>query len=459
MKTSRQTVEGKEFLIVELVLVRQKGKGFYVGKLPADDLLHLHTVEPTRYNVLREAALKAKFEDYEDYFANRISKVREIPEELGAERELSGERVRRIKDFLNGREYALFPNTVIVTCDLMNDVVDISEEIGIADLVKSGNAALPIFKKTPSPILYIPYEKASLLVVDGQHRLKGLSKADDDVRKDYEVLVAFILGFDRSVTASLFYTINYEQKPVNRSLLYHLMSEFSTELDRITFMHEVVKILNETEGSPFYARVKMLGRIEEGTPDEMRERMTISQAFLIEYLERTISATAMRGNLYPPIFLHYYVHASKRIQIMRFIFRYFQAISRLKREEWGNPRESVICNAMTIGAFIKVMHFVFVKMFVEDFGLDPDKIDGVTVESLMEKLDGLQEMSFSKKTYGGVSSAGALNQIMRDILINIKYLDAKTYDGFVDRYRAKYVTTFKAWMAENVREAKQQPTA
>ena len=458
MKTYKETIEGKEFLIVELVPVRQKGREFYIGKMPANDLLHVCTVEPTRYDILKEIARKATDTDYEDYFANRIGKDRGIPPDLGAERELSTDRVKKIRKFLNEEEFAFFPNNIIVTCDLMNDVIDIGEEAEVKDLVRSGNAVLPILINTRNSTLYIPFEENSLLVVDGQHRLAGLNEADVNVKEGYEVLVAFIIGFDRSVTAKLFYTINYEQKPVKKSLLYHLMSEFSKELTSITFMHEVVKILNETKGSPFYTRVKMLGRIDDDTPNEIREKMTISQAFLIEYLERTISVKAMRGKLYPPIFLYYYTHENKRVEIIRFIIRYFQAVSRLKKDEWDNPRESIICNSMSIGAFIKIMHFVFVKMFVEEFGLDPNKIAGVTVDSLMQKLDGIQDMSFSKETYGGASSAGGLNQIMKDILIRIKYLDAKSYEDFTNTYRDNYVTPFKNWIYKNVEEVKQKAT-
>lgn len=459
MRTDKVKIEEKEFLVVELVPVRQKGAEFYIGKISANYLLYLYTVEPTRYDILKETALKATYEDYEDWFVYLTSKEREIPTDVGAERELSSERVKKVREFLNTKEYAFFPNTIILTCDLMNDVIEINEEFDFGELVRSGNARLPILKKTPNLILYIPFEKNSLLVVDGQHRLAGLEGADDSVKNDYEVLVAFMLGFDRSVTAELFYTINYEQKPVNKSLLYHLMGEFTKDLDKITFMHETVKILNEIEGSPFYTRVKMLGRIGEATPPEIREKMTISQAFLIENLERTISPKSIRSNVYPPIFLYYYTHGNKRVEIIRFILRYFEAISRIKEEEWDNPKESIICNAMSIGAFIKIMHFVFVKMFVDEYELDPNKIAEVTVDSLMQKLDGIQGMSFSKEKYGGASSAGGLNQIMKDIMIRIKYLDAKSYEDFVKEYKSKYVTPFKNWINENVKEIKQETTA
>jgi hypothetical protein len=93
-------------------------------------------------------------------------------------------------------------------------------------------------------------------------------------------------------------------------------------------------------------------------------------------------------------------------------------------------------------------------MFVDEFKLDPNKIVQVTADSLMEKMDGIQKISFSKDKYGGASSAGGLNQIMKDILVSIKYLDAKTYDGFIKNYKSEYVAPFKKWINENVKEVK-----
>ena len=263
-----------------------------------------------------------------------------------------------------------------------------------------------------------------------------------------------MIKIDRATRAELFYTINYNQKPVNKSLLYQLMGEFSREIDRITFMHEAVKILNEVEKSPLFQRVKMLGRIPPETPIEIREKMTISQAFLIDSFERTISANSIRSPIYPPIFIYYYHNENKRVEIIKFILKYFQAVRRIKNTEWDNPTEYIICNSMGIGAFIRIMHFVFVKMFVKDFTNDPDGIEEVTVQTLTKKLDGIQEIDFSKEAYGGASSAGGLNQLVKDITSKMTYLGSMNYGQFTEDYRENYATPFKNWLYDNVKELK-----
>lgn len=449
--------EGKIFLKLEMFPVYQKEQRFYVAKIPAKYLLELYTVKPTNYDIIKEAALAATFSDHADYFGHLKDESAKAVDRNDFERELEKGRVNDIRDFLNDNEYALFPNTVILTCDLINDEIDIDRSTTIESLIRLGEAKLPFLQQSEGSddryVLYIPYEPRSVLVVDGQHRLEGLKAAKEEVKEKYEILVAFILGFDRSVTAQLFYTINYNQKPVSRSLLYQLMGEFSKELDKTTFMHETVKILNEIVKSPFYMRVKMLGKIVEGTPVEIKNKMTISQAFLIEYLEKTITYKSTH-TIYPPIFLYYYNKEDSQIEIIKFILKYFQAISRIKREDWENPQESIICNAMGIGAFIRVMHFIFVKMFVAEFKLDPNKIISVSVNSLMEKLDGIDRMNFSKSSYAG-SSASGLNQVMKDIIKNMRYFEESTYEEFIAKYKRDYLDQFTQWFCSHVKKPKE----
>jgi len=461
METKKESFAGKEYIIVELVKVKQKGKIFYLGKVPAKYLLETYTVNPTEYDFNKQSIMAAQFKGYEEYFGYLLDRVGETPDKKDSERNLDAKRVKAIKQFLEEKEYSLFPNAIIVTCDLLNSEPDMPVNLSIDELLANGEVRLPyLVDKEDGPIdavLYIPYEKNMVLVLDGQHRIAGLKEAENiDKENDYELMIAFMLGFDRSVSAELFYTINYHQKPVNRSLLYELMGEFSRELDRTTFLHGAVKVLNEVEKSPFYLRVKMLGRIEPGTPDKVREKMTISQASLIDYLMPTISKKAIRRPMYPPIFLYYYGNKNKRIEIIKYILKYFQALSRIKNDEWDNPTSSIICNTMGIGAFTKIMYFIFIKMFKEDFKFNPDKIEGVKVADLVEKLAGIEEMSFNKERYGGASSEGGLKTLMEDIVSKIGYLGGRDYWEFERNFKQDYVVHFKNWLTENVEGLKKK---
>jgi len=450
------TINDNKFIGFEVTPVRQKGKIFYFGKVPAKFFLGAYTVEPAEYDVGKATSLAKTYRNDKEYAEFRLDIVRKKSEidTKSFERKLDRPRVKEITDFLNKDKYALFPNSIIVMCDLINDNVDVppgTKITDIADLIGKGEENMAFLQETEETdgqtMLYIPDNRNALLIIDGQHRIKGLEDAEEEVINNYDVLVSFIVGFDRAVVAKLFYTINYTQKPVNKSLLYHLMGEFSHKLDERTFLHEVVRVLNEVSDSPLYQRIKMLGTIDYSASYEIREKMTISQAFLIDYLLRSIDAGAKLG-LYPPIFLPYYKKEEKQVEIIRFLMNYFGAIKELNRGDWDNPRQSIICKTIGIGAFIRVMYLFFVKMFIEEgFDRDISKIANVQVNDIMGKMDGSQKIDFSTDgPYGKAASGGSLDKLKEEIAERIDYFGGLSYEDFISDYRTRYLRPFREWL-------------
>jgi len=458
MKTGKVQYNGHEFLDIELVPVNQGSSRFFVGIVPVDYFLNIYTVKPVKYDSEKEAAVAATFEGDQEYFEYRVSTKLKRADSDDFERPENKKRIAEIAEFLNTKEYPLFPNTIIVTCNLINDEINIPIDTTMEKLASENIVDLPYLREdstnSDTVHLYIPNKPNSVLVIDGQHRLRGLEQASDEIRNNYQILVSFMLGFPRAVVAEFFYTINYNQKPVSRSILYDLMGTFSYELNEITFMHEVVRVLNEVERSPFYRRIKMLGVVERSATPAIRSRMTISQAFLIDYLVNTISKDAMQSNTYPPIFLYYYQDKNKHSYIIKFLLNYFQAIRKTRNNDWENPQVSIICNSIGIGALIRVMHFIFLKMFIVDFAKDPRKIEGVGMTQLEEKLSGIEHVNFSKEKWAGVSSGGALNNLMKEIVSSIKYLEAPEYNKFIDNYKVAYVGPFKEWLHSAIKNDK-----
>jgi DGQHR domain-containing protein len=458
MNTELMDIGKNKFLRIPVMPISQKNKNFYLAKMSARSLINVYTVEPAEYNVEKEAARAATFPEYAEYIGERLKEKRDLVVSKKYERLEKKERVEEIAEFLNKDEYALFPNTIIVTCELINTSLDY-EPGREADVFKLlGETATPLsFLEEPKEpgeqtFLYVPYMKKSILIIDGQHRLRGLEEADPAVTDNYEILVSFIVGFSWSVVAKLFYTINYTQKAVNKSLLYHLTGEFSPELDEITFMHETVRALNEVSQSPLFKRIKMLGTVDYSLPPEDRKKMTISQAFLIDYLHNTISIGAI-NRIYPPIFLYYYQRREKwRVEIVRFLMKYFEAIRESRRNDWDNPTESIICNTLGVGAFIRILHFLFVKMFITDFDKNPSMITEVTVPYLVSKLKGIDKVDFSKSgEYGRVASGGSLNKLRGELVEKIIYFGKPTFDDFIEEYRQAYLGEYKQWLKANLK--------
>lgn len=458
MKTELINIGENKFLKIPVMPISQKNKNFYLAKMPARFLIDTYTVKPAEYNVEKEAARAATFPEYAEYIGDRLKEERALTDSKKYERLENKERVEEIADFLNKDEHALFPNTIIVTCELINTSLDYESgrEADVFEVLGKKPTTLS-FLEEPKNIggqmfLYVPYRKESILIIDGQHRLRGLEEADPSVTDHYEVLVSFIVGFSWSVVAKLFYTINYTQKAVNKSLLYHLTGEFSPELDEITFMHETVRALNEVSQSPLFKRIKMLGTVDYSLPAEDRKRMTISQAFLIDYLHSTISISAI-NSIYPPIFLYYYQRREKwRVEVVRFLMKYFEAIKESRQNDWDNPGESIICNTLGVGAFIRILHFLFVKMFIADFGKDPSMITEVTVPYLVSKLNGIDKVDFSKSgEYGRVASGGSLNKLRGELVGKITYFGKPTFESFIEEYRQTYLDEYKQWLKANLK--------
>ncbi|KAA0245643.1 MAG: DGQHR domain-containing protein [Candidatus Brocadia sp. AMX2] len=444
------------FIEIELVPILQKEKSFFFGKVLAKDLLHIYTVRPAKYDSKKHSSFAKSFEDDKEYYEYLVKQDEERIAIKDFQREPDKSRINKIAKFLEDEEFPFFPNTIIATCDLINDIQEfgISFDSTFEQFIQISNrpAHLSFLKKQGDDkyILYIPFVEHSVLVIDGQHRLKGLETATAIIQENFELLISFIIGFDRSVIAQLFYTINYEQKSVNKSLLYHLTGEFSSELDELTFMHNVVKILNELENSPFHGKIKMLGINPKEATSEMKEKLTISQAFLIDYLIRTISATSI-NSYSQPIFLYYYKNKELQIEIIRFLIRYFNAIREIKKNDWDNPSTNILTKGIGIAALIKVLHFLFVKMFIDEWDTDPLKLASVSKEDLIKKLDGLLDVDFSKEgEFGGAASGGSINKLSQRIIEKVKYFSFNNYKEFFENYKSVYLPEFKEWIKNKI---------
>ena len=446
-------IDKVKFLKTELVKISQKEKHFYIGKIPARHFLKLYTVEPAEYDIEKHTALASEFSDDSEYYSYLIGEDRKRIDDKAFQRKENETRIKEISQFLSKESFALFPNSIIITCDLLNDYLDATYSdfnFSIAKLSDKYKGLSYLEKKDDKYYLYTPYKNNTLLIIDGQHRIKGIENSSEEIINNYELLVSLIIEYDRSAVAKLFYTINYTQKSVNKSLLYHLTGEFSHELNEITFMHEMVKILNELDQSPFHKRIKMLGDVPKGLEPEDKERLSISQAFLIDYLKGTISKSSIKS-LHQPIFLYYFKNSELQIEIIRFIIRYFSAIKEIKRADWDNPKNSIICKTISIGAFIKVLHFLFAKIFIEEFKGKPAAIKELSTETLKDYLKGIQNIDFSNDSpFAGVASGGSLNKLKEVIIQKMDYFEGDSYKDFLKIFKNRYLEPFKAWNEKNL---------
>lgn len=111
--------------------------------------------------------------------------------------------------------------------------------------------------------LNIPIVSRAAQIIDGQHRIEGLKeaiKAESWVRT-IEIPVAIYKYLDTRACADLFLSINTEQKPAPRSLVYDLYGEASVAVVDVPAVRarDIAMSLNETADSPYHDLIRFPG--------------------------------------------------------------------------------------------------------------------------------------------------------------------------------------------------------
>ena len=190
--------------------------------------------------------LKTKWADVDAYIF--MAKVKDIlpiyyvavrgrdSVEGAVQRVLNKRRIENIKDFiLDGN---MFFNTFILNWT--------NTECPVT--VKNGKIVMPIISSAAQ-------------VIDGQHRLAGLSAAieKNDRIGDESILIVLTQNMTTKDAAKIFLNINTEQKPVPQSLVYDLFGEVKGKDSNIVRAKDLADKLNDDKDSPYYQCVKRPG--------------------------------------------------------------------------------------------------------------------------------------------------------------------------------------------------------
>jgi len=443
-----EIINGFEFLSLEIEKISQKGHFFNIAIAPAKQIVKMFTVSPAEYDIKKYSELAEKNIDEKDYYDTIVSNKKK---QTDFQREKDTGRVNKIRDYIDSNEYAFFPNTIICTieCIEIPEEEDIKNFIFKSTEIESSTISYFI-QRNDKTIVLIPIIEKSILVIDGQHRLEGLKEyftsTEPNENIEYDLLLSLFIGFDRAIIAQQFYTINYEQKPVNKSILYHLMGEFSDEIDEITILHNFTRLLNEYEKSPFYHRIKMLGRIPKNAED--RHLYSISQAFIIDELIKTVSKKSI-NSFYQPCFLFYLSSNELQIEIVKFLIRYFTAVKEL-RDDWNDPTQSILSKGMGVGALIKVLQLLIPILFKDKFNRDPLELIKIDLKSIKLLLGGIENVDLAP--FSGQGSEGSISKIKEAFVEGIDFFNCDKFSEFEDSFKKNYLSNFKAWNKSIINE-------
>lgn len=189
----------------------------------------------------------------------------------GIQRKLDPYRIKSIAEFCKTKN-AMFPTPIILSAS--SDYFKINAEESTLAIPEIGEE-----------------ENKFCSIVDGQHRLEGLKESG--VIEKFELLVSFVFDTDPSRDAFLFSTINGNQKPVSRSLIYDLYGLSRSRTVEKT-CNKVMRSLNGEDNtrSELSGRIKMLGY-----KDDFSQNGIVSQAAMIKNLMKLITDKSERDNI------------------------------------------------------------------------------------------------------------------------------------------------------------------
>ena len=200
-------------------------------------------------------------------------------------------------------------------------------------------------------------------VIDGQHRLGGL-KNSNYISK-FQIPVVLMFNLIPEEKAYVFSIINSKQTRVNMSLIYDLFA-LSSKRSPYKTCHETARALNKEQDSPFYNRLKMLGKKEES-----QELASLSQGTFIKYMLELISKNPeddalkiKRGEQLidnEQLVLRNYFITEKDSVILKIIFNLFTAVSIVFKEEWITPEKYILSKSIGFGAIIKAFPVLYKK--------------------------------------------------------------------------------------------------
>ncbi len=374
---TRAEYKAIEFKCLE---VKQPIGTYYVGVIKHEDLVKISYADIRRLEVGDEK--------------------REVEIYSGIQRELSKKRVKEISRYVNLVD-ATFPSSVIL--HIKEEDVEYDAE---------------------TQKMLLPVRENVAKVLDGQHRIAGLENFAGG-SDDFDVNVTIFIEMELEDQAIVFATINKTQTKVNKSLVADLFAFAKFRSPQKT-CHNIVRALNQKEGSPFKDKIKILGTADD------KEKETITQATFSDKLIGYISKDPMGDrNTYkkggvPERYsgadlerrpLRNLFIDEEDALIAKIVWNYFDAVQEKWPNAWWNVEKEMILNKST--GFLAFMRFF------RDAYLNADRIGAVVPKEHYKALfdrTTLEERDFNRENFlpGSGGQTKLYNQLVDECEINSK---------------------------------------
>jgi len=372
-----------DYICVPYLMVNQPIGSFYLTKLSWKDLLDIAATDIRR--IENETNSGDGFDSY-----------------LGIQREVTESRVKEISEYVNTFD-ATFPTSIILAIS-SKEYSFKGEKVDLQDYLKMDTEE--DYDEIDNIIitenqLKIRRSGAVASVLDGQHRIEGIKRAyENNLFGDvFDLNVTIFVDLDVDDQAQIFSVINKAQTKVNKSLVYDLY-EYAKSRSPQKTAHDIVRALNRMERSPFYKKVKILGKVVN------RESETIAQATFVELIMGCISDNPMRDrhdirkkrrisrgydrNKY--VFRDYFLDEND-VAISKILWNYFSAVREIWPNSWQVTENGNILNKST--GVIALMRFL--RYIYSENNLNPDT--GVDYYVDVLRNTGLNDGEFLTEKY------------------------------------------------------------
>lgn len=414
----RINIGDTEYLKIPVFEFVQNDKKAYISTMQIADFAEisaLRQIDPEKKKYEAVENLK----DVEKY-------IIKSDDELAAEafnRPEDKERIQKIFLYLGSDENPIIPGAIIVGGALKKDNIDININPSENDLSKINDSKwIEEFNNISGLFvhdnhIYIAPSEQKVVIIDGQHRYLAMKKYN---QADFSIPIVFLLGYKPAYQANLFYTINYEQKPVNKSLLENLKNTFLNDLTEGKIVSQYIEFLNNDNRSPLVHKIKMYGT---GTG-------FISFSYLYNLLLDMINIHSGRSKKIP-IFYQLYNDVKNRYFILQMVLNYLRAIQESlnnvpfsKIEKPGTKCNdncklwdddcTILTKSVGLGAFFQVFPKLILKI-LDEKKLNHDHLDmmKITLDDFMHQLKEIHGFNFESLSTG--SSLGLQNAIKTEL--------------------------------------------
>ncbi len=197
-------------------------------------------------------------------------------------------------------------------------------------------------------------------IIDGQHRIEGIKESG--TAKEFEIPVVLILNPTVEQKALIFATINGKQTKVPASIVYDLFG-ISKGRSPYKTAHEIARAINSMEESPWYRKLKMLGK-NTGEGGQSLSQGTFVKNLLIHISNKPDEDRdiIMKGMELPIrngcVFNEYFRNGQDEI-ILKILINIFNAVKETWPNEWQNSNEFILRKSTGFIAIMKSIPTIY----------------------------------------------------------------------------------------------------